>query len=44
MAYDKSYDNLTKIYFSARWLVRTVLQNRDTRVPTEVKTGFGILK
>ena len=42
MRYD---DNLIKIYFSAGWLVRADLQNRDTRhVPTEVKSGSGILK
>ena len=28
----KYYDNFTKIYFSTRWLVRAVIQNRDTRV------------
>ena len=44
-SYDKYYDNLTKLYFSARSLVRADLQNRDTRrVPTEVEPGFGILK
>ena len=31
---------LTELYFSARWLVRAVLQNWDTRVPTEVESGF----
>ena len=41
---DKYYDNFTKIYFYARWLMRTVIQNRDTRVPTEDESGFGILK
>ena len=35
-SYEKYYDNLTKTYFSARWLVRAVLQNRDIRVPTAV--------
>ena len=32
-----SCDNLTKIYFSARWLVRADLQNRDTRL---LKPGY----
>ena len=32
--YDKYYnDNLTKIYFSARWLVRADLQNQDIYSP-----------
>ena len=31
---------LPKIYFPARWLVRAVIQNRDTRFPTEVESGF----
>ena len=43
-SYNKYYDNLTKTYFSARWFVRAYLQNRDFRVPTEVETGFRILK
>ena len=43
-SYDKYYDNLTKVCFSACWLVRADLQNRDTCVPTEVESGFGILK
>ena len=44
-SYDKYYDNLTKLYFSARSLLSADLQNRDTRlVPTEVKPEFGILK
>ena len=30
--------------FSARWLVTAVIQNRDTRFPTEVESEFGILK
>ena len=37
---DKYYDNFTKLYFSARWLVRAVIQNRDTRFLTEVESGF----
>ena len=44
ISYDKYCENFTKIYFSARWLVRAVIQNRDTHVPTEVESGFGILK
>ena len=44
LSYDKNYDNFTKICFSARLLVRAVIQNRNTRFPTEVKSGFGILK
>ena len=41
----KYYDNLTKLYFSARLLVRADFQNRDTRrVPNKVEPGFGILK
>ena len=44
LSYDKYYDNSNKIYFSARWLMRAVIQNRDTCVPTEVESGFGILK
>ena len=44
VSYDKYYDNFTKIYFPARWFVRAVIQNRDTCVPTEVESGFGILK
>ena len=40
LSYDKYYDNFTKIYFSARWLVRAVIQNRDTCVPTEVEGPF----
>ena len=44
LSYDKYYDNFNKIYFSARWLMRAVIQNRDTCVPTEVESGFGILK
>ena len=44
-SYDKYYDNLTKIYFSARWLVRADLQTRDTRrVPIEIESGLGTLK
>ena len=44
-SYDKYYDNLTKIHFSARWLVRADLQTQDThRVPTEVESRLGILK
>ena len=35
---------LPKIYFPARWLVRAVIQNRDTRFRTEVESGFRILK
>ena len=30
-SYDKYYDNLTKIYFSARWLV-----GADTRIPGRI--------
>ena len=29
---------LPKIYFPARWLVRAVIQNRDTRFSTEVES------
>ena len=32
------------MYFSARWIVRDDPQNRDTRVLTEVESGFGILR
>ena len=35
LSYNKYYDNFTQIYFSTRWLVRAVIQNRDARVPTE---------
>ena len=35
---------LPKIFFPARWLVRAAIQNRDTRFPTEVELGLGILK
>ena len=31
---------LPKIYFPARWIVRDVIQNRDTRFPTEVESGL----
>ena len=45
-SYDKLfilYDNLTKVYFSAGWLVPADLQNQGTcHVPTEVESGFGI--
>ena len=37
------YDNLTKIYFSARWLVRANLQNRDmfvSRLKSSQDSGF----
>ena len=44
LSYDKYYDNFTKIEFSDRWLVRAVIQNQDTRFPTEVESGFRILK
>ena len=44
ISYDKYCENFTKIYFSARWLVRAVIQNQNTHVPTEVELGFGILK
>ena len=44
LSYDKYCANFTKIYFSARWLVRSVIQNRDTHVPTEVESGFGIFQ
>ena len=52
LRYDKYYDKFTKIHFSAsrifvlssaRWLVRAVIQYQDTRFPTEVESGFGIL-
>ena len=43
-SYDKYYDNLTEIYFSADWLVRADLQNRDTRVLSEVELGLGTLE
>ena len=33
---------LPKICFPARWLVRAVIQNQDTRFPTEAESGFGI--
>ena len=36
----KYYGNLTKTHLSASWLVRADLQNRDTRVPTEVESLF----
>ena len=36
--------DFTKIYFPARWLVRAIIQSRDTRFPTEVESRFGILK
>ena len=37
---DKYYDSLTVIYFSARWLVRADLQNRDThRVKYSLKSS-----
>ena len=32
------------MYFSSRWIVRADLQNWDTRVLTEVESGFGTLK
>ena len=32
---------LPKIYFSARWLVKAIIQNRDTCVPTEVESDLG---
>ena len=32
---------LSKLYFLARWPMRAVTQNRDTRFPTEVESGFG---
>ena len=41
--FDKN-DSLTKISFSALWLVETDLQNRDFRVPTEAESGFEFLK
>ena len=31
---------LPKIYFPARWLVRAVNQDRDSRFPTKVESGF----
>ena len=34
LSYDEYYDNLTKIYFSARWLARAELQKKDIRVLT----------
>ena len=40
LSYDKYYDNLTKICFSARWLVRADIQNCIICVLTEVKSGF----
>ena len=35
--YKKYCDNLTNMYFSARWLVRANVHNRDTLVPAEVE-------
>ena len=32
---------LSKLYLLARWPMRAVTQNRDTRFPTEVESGFG---
>ena len=43
-SYKKYRDNLTKIYFSARSLVRADVDNRETLVPAEFESGFGILK
>ena len=41
LSYDKYYDSLTKIGFSARWID---LQNRNVPVSTEFESGFGIPK
>ena len=41
LSYNKCYDNFTKIYFSARCLVRAVIQNRDTCVTTGVESDSG---
>ena len=43
-SYKKYCDNLTNMYFSARWLVRADVHNGDILVPVEVESGFGILK
>ena len=40
----KIMEILPKIYFHARWIVRAVIQNRNTRFSTEVESGFGIFK
>ena len=40
----KYCDNLTKMRFSAFWLVRADAHNGDTAILAEVESGFGILK
>ena len=42
--YKKCCDNLTNMYFSARWLARVDVHNGDILVPAEVESGFGIVK
>ena len=39
---NRHFDNLTKIYFSARWLVRADVHNRDTLVPAEIEFSIKI--
>ena len=39
-SFKKYCDNLTKMYFSARWLVRADVHNGDTLIPAEVESGF----
>ena len=43
-SYKKYCDNLTNMYFSARWLARADVHNGDILGPTEVESRFVILE